>query len=76
MRLPCSVLQRFVLREEQLLSQLEAAISELEALGKPFTKGQLCEMVGKSPSGIKKYPRAHALLKQKVTHHHLYQRLG
>jgi hypothetical protein len=68
-------LQQIALPEEQLLSQLEATISELKALGKPFTKGQLCEMLGKSPSGIKKYPPANALLKQKITRHHLYHQL-
>lgn len=67
--------QQFALREEQLLYRMEAAITELEALGKPFTQGQLCEMVGMSRSGLKRYPRAIALLKQKASRHHTFQRL-
>ena len=68
-------LQQFAHREEQLLCRMGAAITELEALGKPFTQGKLCEMVGMSRSGIKKYPRVNALLKQKATRHHVFQRL-
>ncbi len=68
-------LQQFALREEQLLCRMEAAITELEALGKPFTQGELCEMVGMSRSGLKRYPRVNALLKQKATRHHVFQRL-
>ena len=67
-------LQQFALREEQLLSRMEAAITELEALGKPFTRSELCEMVGKSSSGLRSYPRVNALLKQKATRHHIFQR--
>ena len=68
-------LQQFAVREEQLLYRMEAAITELEALGKPFTQGELCEMVGMSRSGLKRYPRVNALLKQKATRHHVFQRL-
>jgi ParB-like chromosome segregation protein Spo0J len=68
-------LQRFALREEQMLCRMEAANIELEALGKPFTQRELCELVGKTRSSIKRYPRVYALLKQKVTRHHIYQRL-
>jgi transcriptional regulator with XRE-family HTH domain len=68
-------LHQFALREEQLLCRMEAAISELEALGKPFTQRELCTMVGKCRSALKRYPRVNALLKQKVTRHHIYQRL-
>jgi len=67
-------LQQFALREEQLLCQLEAAITELEALGKPFTQRELCEKVGKRRSTLRKYPRVNAFLEQKVTLHHVYQR--
>jgi predicted heme/steroid binding protein len=67
-------LQQFALHEEQLLCQLQAAITELEAQGKPFTQGELCEKVGKSHSNLRRYPRVNALLKQKVTLHHVYQR--
>ena len=35
-------LQQFALSEEQLLCQMEEAITELEALGKPFTQRELC----------------------------------
>ena len=67
-------LQQFALREEQLLRRMEDAIAELEARGKPFTQRELCEMVGKSRSGLRKYPRVNALLEQKITRHHVYQR--
>lgn len=67
-------LQQFALREEQLLSRMEAAITELEALEKPFTQSELCEMVGKSSSSLRSYPRVNALLKQKATRHHFFQR--
>ncbi len=67
-------LQQFALREEQLLCRMEAAITELEALGKPFTQGELCEMVGKSRSSLRSSPRVNALLEQKITRHHVYQR--
>ncbi len=67
-------LQQFTLREEQLLSQLEAAIQDLEALGKPFSQSELCEKVGMSISGLKRYPRVKALLKQKTPFPHIYQR--
>lgn len=60
-------LQQFNLREEQLLSQLEVAIQDLEALGKPFSQSELCEKVGMSSKGLKRYPRVNALLKQKTT---------
>jgi hypothetical protein len=68
-------LQQFALREEHLLCRMEAAITELEALGKPFTQGELCAMVGMSRSALRRYPRVNALLKQKATRHHVYQRL-
>ncbi len=67
-------LQQFALREQQLICRIEAAITELEALGKPFTQAELCEMVGMSRPGLKRYPRVNALLKHKVTRHHFYQR--
>jgi len=67
-------LQEFALREEQLLRQMKAAITELEARGKPFTQNELCEMVGTSRSNLRKYPHVKALLKQKITLHHIYQR--
>ena len=67
-------LQQFALREEQLLCRMEAAITELEALGKPFTQRELCEMVGMSRSGLRRYLRVKALLKQRVTLDHVYQR--
>jgi transcriptional regulator with XRE-family HTH domain len=60
-------LQQFNLREEQLLSQIEVAIQDLEALGKPFSQSELCEKVGMSSKGLKRYPRVNALLKQKTT---------
>jgi len=67
-------LQQFALREEQLLRRMEAAIAELEALGKPLTQSELCEMVGKSRSALRQYPRVNAFLEQKITRHHVYQR--
>ena len=67
-------LQEFALREEQLLRQMEAAITELEARGKPFTQSELCELVGMSRAGLRKYPRVNAFLEQKLTRHHGYQR--
>jgi transcriptional regulator with XRE-family HTH domain len=67
-------LQQFALREEQLLSRMEATITELEALGKPFTQSELCEMIGKSSSSLRRYPRVNALLKQKATRYHVFQR--
>jgi len=67
-------LQEFALREEQLLCRMEVAITELEALGRPFTQSELCEKVGKSRSTLRQYPRVNALLEQKVTLHHVYQR--
>jgi transcriptional regulator with XRE-family HTH domain len=67
-------LQQFALREEQLLRRMEAAIAELEVLGKPLTQSELCEMVGKSRSAIRQYPRVNALLEQKATLYHVYQR--
>ncbi len=67
-------LQEFALREEQLLRQMEAAITELEARGQPFTQSELCDMVGKSRSALRQYPRVNALLEQKLTRHHGYQR--
>lgn len=67
-------LQQFALREEQLLRRMEAAITELDALDKPFTQSKLCEMVGMSRPGLRKYPRVNALLEQKITRHHVYQR--
>jgi transcriptional regulator with XRE-family HTH domain len=60
-------LQQFNLREEQLLSRLDVAIQNLEALGKPFSLSELCEKVGMSCNGLKRYPRVNALLKQKTT---------
>ena len=68
-------LQQFALREEQLLCRMEAAITELEALGKPFAQSELLEKVGKSRNTLKGYPRVNALLEQKVTRHHVFQRL-
>jgi len=67
-------LQEFALREEQLLRQMEAAITELEARGKPFTQNDLCELVGMSRTGLRNYPRVNAFLEQKLTRHHGYQR--
>ena len=67
-------LQEFALREEQLLRRLEAAFTELEALGKPFTQTEVCAMVGKSRATIRLYPRANAFLEQKITHHHVLER--
>jgi len=67
-------LQQFALREEQLLRQVEASITALEARGKPFTQNDLCEMVGKSRSTLRWYPRVNTLLQQKLTRHHVYQR--
>lgn len=67
-------LQQFARREEQLLCRMEVAITELEALGKPFSQSDLCEKVGKSRSTLRQYPRVKALLEQKVTLHHVYQR--
>jgi uncharacterized protein YifE (UPF0438 family) len=67
-------LQQFALREEQLLRRMENAIEELEALDKPITQGELCEMVGKSRSALRQYPRVNGLLEQKITRHHIYQR--
>ena len=67
-------LQQFALREEQLLRQVEVTITELEAQGKPFTQNDLCEMVGKSRTVLRQFPRVKALLEQKLTLHHVYQR--
>ena len=67
-------LQQFARREEQLLCQVKDAITKLETQGKPFTQRDLCEMVGMSRSGLRKYPRVKALLEQKVTRYHVYQR--
>ena len=67
-------LQQFALREEQLLREVEATLTELEAQGKPFTQNDLCKMVGKSPTVLKQFPRVKALLEQKLTTHHVYQR--
>ncbi len=66
--------QQFAFREEQLLCRMEVAITELETLGKPFTQRELCEKVGKSRSTLRQYPRVNALLEQKVTRYHVYQR--
>ena len=67
-------LQQFALREEQLLRRMEAAIAELEALGKPLTQRELCEMVGKSRAAIRQYPRVNTVLEQSITRHDVYQR--
>src|SRR6266567_3186435 len=67
-------LHEFALREGQLLRQMEAAITEFEARGKPFTQNDLCELVGMSRTGLRNYPRVNAFLEQKLTRHHGYQR--
>ena len=67
-------LQQFALHEEQILRQVEVTITELEARGKPFTQNDLCEMVGKSRTVLRQLPRVKALLEQKLTLHHVYQR--
>ena len=67
-------LQQFALREEQLLRRMESAVIELEAMGKPFTRSELCQIVGKSNSGLSRYPRVNAFLKLKATRHHVFQR--
>lgn len=67
-------LQQVTLREEHLLRQVEVTIAELEAQGKLFTQKDLCEMVGKSRDVLRRYPRVKALLEQKLTTHHVYQR--
>jgi hypothetical protein len=53
---------------------MEAAITESEAMGKPVTQSDLCEMVGKTRSALRRYPRVNALLEQKISRHHVYQR--
>jgi hypothetical protein len=59
---------------KQALRQVGVTITELEARGKPFTQKDLCEMVGKSRDVLRKYPRVNALLEQKLSRHHVYQR--
>lgn len=66
--------QRFALREEELLSQVETAIAELEALGLPVTQRAICEQVGRERSFLRRYPRVKALVEQKASRYHVYQR--
>lgn len=66
-------LHQFALREEQLLSMVEAAIREIEALGKPFSQRDLLEKVGQNRTTLRSYPRVNAFIEQKITRHHVYQ---
>lgn len=67
-------MHQFALREEQLLSVVGAAITEMEALGKPFTQRDLLEKVGQNRTTLRNYPRVNALIEQKISRHHAYQR--
>lgn len=66
-------LRQFVLREEQLLSMVETAITEIEALGKPFTQRDLLDKVGQNRTTLRSYPRVNAFIEQKITRYHVYQ---
>lgn len=66
--------QQFSLREEELLSQVEEAIAELEALGIPVTQRAICAKIGRDRSVLKKYPRIKAVIVQKASGYHFYQR--
>ncbi len=66
--------QQFALREEGLLSQVETAIAGLEALGLPVTQRAICERVGRERSILRRYPRVKALVEQKASLYHVYQR--
>ncbi len=50
------------LSEEQLLDQVEAAIQQLKARGKPILPGSIGDLMGMTGSRLKQYPRVKKLL--------------
>jgi transcriptional regulator with XRE-family HTH domain len=57
-------------REDELVAQVEHAITQLQSLGQPFTQGAISEMVGVRVSVLLNYPRVNALLKQVTSIYH------
>lgn len=66
--------QQFLLREEALFGQVETVLAELEALGVMVTQRAICERIGRVPSILMQYPRVKALVRQKASRYHRYQR--
>ena len=66
--------QQFALREEALLSQVEEAVAELEVLGTPVTQRAICAKIGRERTVMKQYPRIRAIIEQKASGYHVYQR--
>ncbi|HLV97697.1 MAG TPA: hypothetical protein VKT82_03375 [Ktedonobacterales bacterium] len=53
-------------RETALLAQVQAAVDQLQSLGKPLTLQGIKQIVGMSVAGLRAYPRIRAYLEQTV----------
>lgn len=58
------------LRENELLTKVEATIKQLESSAQPLTYLAVSKLVGMNPKSLNRYPRIRTLLVQKVNTHH------
>ena len=62
-----------LLRENELLAKVAAAIQQLESSAQPLTYLAVSKLVGMHPTSLNRYPRIRTLLVQKVNIHHPHQ---
>lgn len=64
--------RQFALREEELVKRVREARDQLLALGRAITQRNVCQIVGRWSTSLKKYPRVKELLDQYSSEYRLY----